>query len=396
MPEDASRERFGEIMSALMLREQVAERVETRRRRFIPVAETVLDGNEKKYVLDCLDTGWISGSGKYVDDFESEFAAFCGVEHAVSVSNGTAGLHVALLALGVVPGDEVIVPDLTYVASANAVTYCGAKPVLADVDSLTWTLDPQDVARKISPATKAIMPVHLYGHPADLDPILELASAHNLHVVEDAAEAHGAEYKGRRVGGLGDVGVFSFFGNKIITTGEGGMITTNDKVLADKIRLLKGQGMDSARRYWFPIVGYNYRMTNIQAAIGLAQLERIEWFIERKREVAALYDEALRLLPILTSHETVWAKSVYWLYSICLPVECDREQIMTRLLEQGIETRPFFHPMHHLPPYYQRDGDATLPVTTNLAARGINLPSSALLTPDDITYVVSALRSCLR
>lgn len=382
-------------MSALMLEAGAAEGARARHGRFIPVAETVLGGNEKKYVMDCLDTGWISGSGKYVDDFEREFAAFCGVEHAVSVVNGTAGLHVALLALGVVPGDEVIVPDLTYVASANAVTYCGAKPVLADVDPATWTLDPQDVTRKISPATKAILPVHLYGHPADIDPILELASAHNLYVIEDAAEAHGAEYKGRRVGGLGDVGVFSFFGNKIITTGEGGMITTNDKALADKIRLLKGQGMDPARRYWFPIVGYNYRMTNIQAAIGLAQLERIEWFVERKREVAALYDEALRSLPLLTSRESVWAKSVYWLYSICLPEEFDRDRIMARLLEMGIETRPFFHPMHHLPPYHQPDGDATLPISTNLAARGINLPSSALLTGEDITYVTGALRACL-
>jgi perosamine synthetase len=383
-------------MSALKLQEQAAESAGTRRQRFIPVAETVLDGNEKKYVLDCLDTGWISGSGKYVDDFEREFAAFCGVEHAVSVANGTAGLHVALLALGVGPGDEVIVPDLTYVASANAVTYCGARPVLADVDSTTWTLDPQDVARKISPATKAIMPVHLYGHPADIDPILELARTHQLYVVEDAAEAHGAEYKGRRVGGLGDVGVFSFFGNKIITTGEGGMITTGDKKLADKIRLLKGQGMDPARRYWFSTVGYNYRMTNIQAAIGLAQLERIEWFIEKKREIAALYDEAMRWLPVTTPREAVWAKSVYWLYSVCLPEEFDRDQVMTQLVVQGIETRPFFHPMHHLPPYYQRDGDSTLPVTTNLAARGINLPSSALLTREDITYITGALRACLR
>jgi perosamine synthetase len=382
-------------MSALMLREQTIESAVTRRRGFIPVAETVLDGNEKKYVLDCLDTGWISGSGKYVDDFEREFAAFCGVEHAVSVSNGTAGLHVALLALGIGAGDEVIVPDLTYVASANAVTYCGAKPVLADVDASTWTLDPQDVARKISPATKAILPVHLYGHPADLDPILELARAHNLYVVEDAAEAHGAEYKGRRVGGLCDVGVFSFFGNKIITTGEGGMITTNDKVLADKVRLLKGQGMDTARRYWFPIVGYNYRMTNIQAAIGLAQLERIEWFIEKKRDIAALYDEAMRSLPLITPYEAVWARSVYWLYSVCLPEEFDRDQIMARLLEQGIETRPFFHPMHHLPPYHQHDGDSAFPITTNLAARGINLPSSALLTRDDIAYITGALRACL-
>jgi len=190
--------------------------------------------------------------------------------------------------------------------------------------------------------------------------------------------------------------VFSFFGNKIITTGEGGMITTNDEKLAGKIRLLKGQGMDPARRYWFPIIGYNYRMTNIQAAIGLAQLERINWFIEKKREVAALYAEALRSLPVTTPHQAEWAKSVYWLYSICLPENFDRDQIMAQLLEQGIETRPFFHPMHHLPPYYQCDGDSTLPITTSLSARGINLPSSALLKREDISYIARALQACLR
>lgn len=379
-----------------MLEEARAAEVGRPGRRFIPVAETVLDGNEKKYVLDCLETGWISGSGRYVDEFEKQFAAFCGVEHAVAVASGTAGLHLALLALGVGPGDEVIVPDLTYVASANAVTYCGAKPVLADVDSANWTLDPRDVARKISASTKAIIAVHLYGHPADLDPLLELARAHHLYVIEDAAEAHGAEYKGRRVGGAGDVGVFSFFGNKIITTGEGGMLTTHDEKLAEKIRLLKGQGMDPARRYWFPVVGYNYRMTNIQAAIGLAQLERIDWFIDRRREVAALYDEAMRSMPVTAPVEAVWAKSVYWLYSVCLPIGFDRDEIMAQLLEQGIETRPFFHPMHHLPPYHQPDGDAALPVTTGLAARGINLPSSALLSGEDVSFIARALRSCLR
>lgn len=383
-------------MSALMLEEARAAEVGRPGRRFIPLAETVLDGNEKKYVLDCLETGWISGSGRYVDEFEEQFAAFCGVEHAVAVASGTAGLHLALLALGVGPGDEVIVPDLTYVASANAVTYCGAKPVLADVDSANWTLDPRDVARKISTSTKAVIAVHLYGHPADLDPLLELARAHRLYVVEDAAEAHGAEYKGRRVGGAGDVGVFSFFGNKIITTGEGGMLTTHDGKLAEKIRLLKGQGMDPARRYWFPVVGYNYRMTNLQAAIGLAQLERIDWFIERRREVAALYDEAMRSVPVTAPREAVWAKSVYWLYSVCLPEGADRDEVMAQLLEQGIETRPFFHPMHHLPPYHQLDGDATLPVATGLAARGISLPSSALLSWDDISFIARALRSCLR
>lgn len=363
-------------------------------RRFIPLAEPVLTGNEKKYLQDCLDTGWISGSGKYVDAFEDGFAAFCGAAHGVAIVNGTAALHVALLALGIGPGDEVIVPDLTYIASANAVTYCGARPVFADVDPRTWTLNPLDVARKISPRTRAIMPVHLYGHPVDMDCILDLARAHNLYVVEDAAEAHGAEYKGRRVGTLGDVGVFSFYGNKIITTGEGGMIVTNNNALADRSRLLKGQGMDPEHRYWFPIIGYNYRMTNMQAAIGLAQLERIEWFIERRREVARWYDMALSSLPVLKPVEACWAKNSYWLYSICVDEEIDRDLLMSHLLEQGVETRPFFYPMHKMPPYRDTVQEA-LPVATGLASQGLSLPSSANLTEEDIAYVALVLQECL-
>jgi perosamine synthetase len=362
--------------------------------RFIPLAEPVLTGNEQKYLQECLEIGWISGSGKFVDAFEDGFAAFCGASHAVAIINGTAALHVALLALGIGPGDEVIVPDLTYIASANAVTYCGARPIFADVDPATWTLNPEDAARKLSPRTKAVMPVHLYGHPVDMEPILELAKAHNLYVVEDAAEAHGAEYKGQRVGTLGDIGVFSFYGNKIITTGEGGMIVTNDSALADKSRLLKGQGMDPEHRYWFPIIGYNYRMTNMQAAIGVAQLERIEWFIERRRGVAKWYDAALMSLPVLKPVEAEWAKNSYWLYSICVNEEIDRDLLMNHLLERGVETRPFFYPMHTMPPYRDTPQETT-PVATGLAAQGLSLPSSANLAKEDVAYIARVLEECL-
>lgn len=370
-------------------------RSESTGRRLIPVAEPVLTGNEKKYVADCLESGWISGSGKYVEELEKQFAAFCGVAHAVAVVNGTAALHVALLALGIGPGDEVIVPDLTYIASANAVTYCGARPVFADVDPSTWTINPEDVARRITSRTKAIMPVHIYGHPADMDPILDLARARKLFVIEDAAEAHGAEYKGRRVGALGDIATFSFYGNKIMTTGEGGIVTTNDQGLAQRVRLLKGQGVDPARRYWFPIIGYNYRLTNIQAAIGLAQFEKIDWLVERRREVARQYKEALKNLSVSTPFEAAWAKNVYWLYSICVPEGLDRDLVMDELMKQGIETRPFFYPLHRMPPYYEESGDRSFPVSTKLAARGINLPSSANLSNEDIVYIANALRRVL-
>lgn len=239
--------------------------------KFIPVAEPSLDGREKEYVMECLESGWISGSGKYIDRFEESFARFCNARHGVAVANGTVALHVALLALGITAGDEVIVPDLTYIAAANSVLYCNAKPVFADVDPVTWTLNPAEVERKITPRTRAIIAVHLYGHPVEMGQIQKLAKNHKLFIIEDAAEAHGAEYKGRRIGSIGDIATFSFYGNKIITTGEGGMIVTNDDTLARQSRLLKGQGMDPERRYWFPMLGYNYRMTNIQAAIGLAQ-----------------------------------------------------------------------------------------------------------------------------
>lgn len=234
----------------------------------IPLAYPLLNGNEKKYVLDCLHTSWISSVGKYVDQFEKSFQDFCGTKYAISCANGTVALHLALLACGIGKGDEVIVPTLTYIASANAVSYCGALPVFVDSEKDTWNMDPAKIEEKINERTKAIIAVHLYGHPVNMEPILKIAEKYGLIVIEDAAEAHGAEYKGKKVGSIGHIGCFSFFGNKIITTGEGGMITTNDDALNEKIRLLKNQGMDQNRKYWFPVIGYNYRLTNLQAAIG--------------------------------------------------------------------------------------------------------------------------------
>lgn len=364
--------------------------------KYIPVSEPLFNGNEEAYVLDALQSGWISGSGKYVNQFEEQFAEFCNAKHAIAVFNGTVALHLALIALDIKLGDEIIVPDLTYIASANAAVYCGATPVFADVDPVTWTLDPLDVKCKITPRTKAIMPVHLYGHPAEMDELLELAKQHHLFVIEDAAEAHGAEYKGRRVGAIGDIGTFSFYGNKIITTGEGGMIVTNNDDLMRRIRLYKGQGMDPERRYWFPVIGYNYRMTNIQAAIGVAQLERIGWLIERRIEVAQWYLEELAETELVLPVQEEWAKNVYWLFSVGVPETVDRDLLMAQMDQLGIETRPFFYPLHQMPPYYNAQGSTLYPVTTRLAARGINLPSSAKLEREEVQAVCAALKSCLK
>jgi perosamine synthetase len=363
--------------------------------RRIPVAAPVLRGREREYVLECIDSTWISSAGRFVDEFERAFAEFCGVRHAIACCNGTVAVHLALMAAGVGPGDEVIVPTLTYVASANPVVYCGATPVFVDSEPATWNLDPDAVAAAVTPKTKAIVVVHLYGHPADMDPIVDLARERGIAVIEDAAEAHGAEYRGRRVGGLGDVGTFSFYGNKIITTGEGGMVTTDSDEAAAHIRQLRGQGQDPQRRYWFPIVGFNYRMTNVAAALGLGQLETIDWHIERRRENAAWYREELGDVPGLElSPEAGWARSAYWISCMVLPDggEAERDALMARLGERGIETRPFFYPMHTLPPYEEGARGQAFPVATALAERGINLPSGAGLERDDVAYIGEAVR----
>jgi len=363
-------------------------------KRFIPISSPALVGNEKAYVLDCLESTWISSSGQYAERFEAAFAEFCDVKHALSCCNGTVALHLALLALGVGPDDEVIVPTLTFVATANAVTYCGARPVFVDSEPETWNLDPFLLEQLITPRTKGVIVVHLYGHPVDMDPVLALARKHSLFVVEDAAEAHGAEYKGRRVGSIGDIATFSFYGNKIITTGEGGMVTTNDDSLAARVRQLKGQGMDPDRRYWFPMIGYNYRMTNIAAAIGLAQLEKIDWHISRRREIAAQYAHHLRGHPdIKLQPEKSWACNAYWMNSVVLDghMRHSRETVMAGLAEIGVETRPFFHPMHTLPMYLGLAKRQRFPVADWLAAQGFNLPSSATLTEQDVGFVCDEL-----
>jgi perosamine synthetase len=361
-------------------------------REHIPVYEPDLSGNELKYVTDCLESGWISSLGQYVTAFEEQFSRFCGVKYGVSVSNGTTALHLALATLGIGPGDEVIVPTFTFIATANAVTYTGARPVFVDSESATWNVAPAAIEAKITPRTRAIIVVHTYGHPADMDPILEIASKHSLHVIEDAAEAHGAEYKGRKAGSLGDMACFSFYGNKIITTGEGGMIVTDDPELAERARFLKDHAMSSTRYYWHSRVGYNYRLTNVQAAIGLAQLERAERRIEKKRQIAWAYNARLEKVKGLTlPPEADWAKSVYWMYSVLVEEDygLDRDGLMARLKKASIDSRPFFYPMHTLPPYEGRE--ERFPVAEELARKGINLPSASTLTEEDIERVCKVI-----
>jgi perosamine synthetase len=362
-------------------------------KQFIPVAEPALVGNEKTYVLDCIESTWISSAGKYVERFEAAFADFCNVKHALSCCNGTAALHLALLAQNVGPGDEVIVPTLTFVSTPNAVSYCGARPVFIDSEPETWNLDPALLEELITPRTRGIIAVHLYGHPVDMDPVLSLARKYGLFVIEDAAEAHGAQYKRRHIGSIGDVATFSFYGNKIIATGEGGMVTTNDDRLAATMRQLKGQGMDPRRRYWFPVLGYNYRMTNVAAAIGLAQLEKADWHIARRREIAAHYARRLGHVPGLALQpEKPWARNVYWMSSVVLAEQSvARDTAIAALAAEGIETRPFFYPMHTLPMYQGLAKGQSFPVGERLAASGINLPSGATLTEADVDRVCDQL-----
>ena len=362
---------------------------------FLPVSAPTLGGNERAYVLECLDSTWISSSGRFLDAFETAFARFCGVSHAVAVNNGTTALHLALTALGIGPGDEVLVPNLTYIASANAVTYCGAKPVFVDCEPLTLNLDPDRIEARITPRTRAIMPVHLYGHPADMGRIMTLAARYDLHVIEDAAEAHGATCHGRPVGSFGACAAFSFYGNKIITTGEGGMVVTNDADLAARLRLYRGQGLDPQRRYIHPVVGFNYRMTNIAAAIGLAQIERIDAILVARRQVAAWYAERLagiEGLRLLGSQP--WAAPVPWLVTVLLTAggAPERDAVMAALLDDGIDSRPVFYPTHHQTPYYE---DAHYPVSETWSARGINLPTFEAMTEADVAAVCAALEKAM-
>jgi len=362
------------------------------KRSHLPVADAAFGQEEVANVMECVLTGWVSSAGKFVTEFERSFAAFCGVPHAVAVCNGTCALHLALVALGLGPGDEVIVPSLSFIASANSVAYTGATPVFADSEPGTWNIDPEQIERLITPRTRAIMPVHLYGHPADMTAIMAIARRRGLAVIEDAAEAHGARWEGRRVGAIGDLGCFSFYGNKIVTTGEGGMVVTERQDLAERMRMLRDHGMSPQRRYWHPVLGYNYRLTNLQAALGVAQMGRIDATLARKREVGAAYASALRGIPGLSwvaAGASSWP--VYWLNSILVdPAEfgMDRDALMSRLRELGIETRPVFPVLHRQPIY---DRAERLPVAEGISARGLSLPSAANLTPAEVVRVAEAV-----
>jgi perosamine synthetase len=352
----------------------------------IPVYQPSIGKREKEYVIDCLDSTWISSKGKYINMFEDAFAGYTGIQHAASVSNGTVAIHVALDALGIGEGDEVIVPTFTYIASVNAIAYTGATPVFVDSLPNTWQIDPADVQKKITGKTKAIMVVHLYGHPCDMTPLVKIAKDNNLYLVEDCAEAIGARYEGKHVGGFGDIATFSFFGNKTITTGEGGMVMTNNKSLHDKVVHLKGQGLAKDRQYWHDVIGYNYRMTNICAAIGLAQFEQIDQFVNRKLQIADKYRRAFKNSNIEYHEQDENTLHSYWMCSILIKDSSKRDAFRNFLAEKGIETRPLFYPVHTMP-IYSHLAKADYPVANDISARGINLPSYPGLQDEEIDYI---------
>ncbi len=366
----------------------------------IPVNEPLLDGNEKKYLSECIDTGWISSEGPFVKRFEDLFAAYIGVNHGVAVCNGTAALEVAMAAIDLRPGDEVIIPTFTIISCALAVLRRGGVPVLVDVDPDTWCMNINQVKDRITSKTKAIMPVHMYGHPADMDPIMELSEKHGLYIIEDAAEVHGAEYRGRKCGSIGHINCFSFYANKIITTGEGGMVVTNDHVLAARARLHRNLCFKEGRRFYHEELGGNYRMTNLQAAVGSAQTERIKEFVEIKRRNGASYNRHLADIDhIQKPVEKEWAKNVYWMYGVVLDkaAKYTVEGFVGKLKEKGVGTRPFFLGMHEQP-VFRNLGLFKVekhPVSELIARQGLYLPSGLTLTEEKIEEVVKAVREVL-
>lgn len=365
----------------------------------IPVASPTFCGNERTYLDECIKTGWVSSNGRFIEAFQQKFAEFCGSKYALACCNGTASLHLALIALGVSPGDEVVMPTLTYIATANAVRYCGATPVFVDSDPDTWNVDVQAIENAITPKTKAIIPVHLYGLACNMTDIMAVASRRHIPVVEDAAEAHGAKWAGKMVGSIGAIGSFSFFGNKIITCGEGGMLVTDDEKLYERMKLYRSQGVDAAqKRYWHIVTGYNYRMTNMQAAVGLGQLENVDWHLAQRRRVASVYTRLLQneLEGYVTLQKVDHAENhVYWMNSVILTdkVKKSRDLVMEALEQKGIEMRPVFYPMHIMPPFL--DASKRFPVAERLSSRGVNLPSHALMDDEKIEYVVHCLKQTI-
>jgi len=354
----------------------------------IPVYRPSITDLEKKYVMDCMESSWISSKGEYIDLFEGSFKEKTGIGNATSVCNGTVALHLAMLSLGIGEGDEVIVPSLTYIASVNAITYVGAKPVFADSLLQSWQLDPKSVLEKITSRTRAIMVVHLYGQSCDMDSLRKIADDHNLFIIEDCAEAFGTTFNGIHAGNIGDIATFSFFGNKTITTGEGGMVASNNKDLLDKVVRLKSQGLAAGRQYWHDIVGYNYRMTNLACAIGLAQIQRSEEIMSKKLYIADRYRKAFNESRFIFHEEVPETHHSYWMCSILVPENINRDELASYLLSKGIETRPVFYPVHTMPIYEASD---TLVGAETISKLGINLPSFPDLTDDQISYITNTI-----
>lgn len=368
---------------------------------FIPVNEPLLTGNEKKYLNECIDTGWISSEGPFVRKFEERFAARVGRKFGISVTNGSAALEAAVAALGIGTGDEVILPAFTIISCAAAVVRAGARPVLVDSDPATWNMVPAQVAEKITAKTRVILVVHTYGLPVDMAPILSLANHHGIPIIEDAAEMHGQDYMGRPCGSFGEISTFSFYPNKHLTTGEGGMIVTDDPGLAERCRSLRNLCFQARKRFVHEELGWNFRMSNLQAALGLAQLERLEKFVDRKRTMGKRYTELLKDIPglQLPLPGTIYAENIYWVYGVVLKDEVtfDAEEAMRRLAEQGIGTRPFFWPMHEQPVLRKMGffGGESYPVAERLARRGFYLPSGLALTDAQIEKVCIGVREIL-
>jgi len=365
----------------------------------IPVCEPLIGENVLPYVQEAIETGWISSEGRFITDFERRWAAYCGGAHGVAVNSGTAALQIAMRSLGLDPGSEVIMPSYTIISCAIAIIEAGCVPVLVDSEPDTWCLDVEQVAARITPRTRAVMPVHMFGHPCAMGPLMDLAARHGLAVIEDAAEAHGAECEGKRVGGIGTLGCFSFYANKIITTGEGGMVVTNDDALAERLRSLRNLCFRRERRFLHTEIGHNYRLTNLQAAVGLAQAERIEDHMTRKRRMADAYRQRLAGLPLALPVERPWAKNVYWMYGLVLDdtVPFDAAECARRLRDRGIDTRPFFLGMHEQPVFRDRGlfRDEHYPVAERLARRGLYLPSGLGITEEQIDRAATAVRHVL-
>lgn len=365
---------------------------------FIPVNEPVLDGNEKKYLAECIDTGWISSEGPFIREFEERFAKRVGRAHGIAVCNGSAALDAAAAALDLGAGDEVIMPTFTIISCASAVSRLGAVPVLVDCDPATWNMDVARIEERLTGRTRAIMAVHIYGLPVDIDPLLEIAAKHGLDVIEDAAEMIGQDYKGKPCGSFGRVSTFSFYPNKHVTTGEGGMIVTDDDALAERCRGLRNLAMKAPRRFVHEELGWNFRMTNMQAALGLAQLERLDEFVPRKRRIFERYTELLSSIPALQLPvaETSYAKNINWVYGVVIRDEIlfDADEAIRRLADRQVGTRPFFWPMHEQPVYRRMGlfGGESYPNAERIARRGFYLPSGLALTDDQIVRVADAVR----